>query len=142
MAECFFFKGNLHLLCNTFHRRKYRFPSSHFIESKCLLVAKSLFYTSQYCWEMLMIAYLTCVTVFYVFSFSFLGTWWRSRSFYSQNVEIIDIWNRSQENWSCEVKLFLRLEFHLSFLLLSHPSKDFEFFFVFKDICEICNFFF
>ena len=78
---------------------------------------------------------------FLKFSFSFLGTWWRSRSFYSQNVEIINIWNRSQENWSCEVKLFLHLEFCLRFLLLSHPSEDFGFFFVFKDICEICNFF-
>lgn len=98
---------------------------------------KAFFNTSHYCWEMLMIAYLACVTVF---SFSLLGTWWRSRSFYSQNVEVIDIWNRSQENRSCEVKLSLHLELHFRYLL-SHPSKDSEFFFVFKDICEICNFF-
>lgn len=66
------------------------------------------------CW--LLILYML---LFLFFFFPLLGTWWRSRSFYSQNVEIIDIWNRSQENWSCEVKL---CTFRVPFQISSFPS--------------------
>lgn len=100
--------GNLHILFNTFLMLD-RFPSSH-IESKYF--SRSV--TFRGCWLLIL-----HVLLFLFFFFS-LGTWWRSRSFYSENVEIIDIWNRSQEDWSCEVKLSLHLR--VPFQIPSFPS--------------------
>ena len=102
-----FFGSNLHVQFNIFLMLD-RFPSSG-IESKCLSISVAIV---GGCWLLILHVLL--------FFFPPLGTWWRSRSFYSQNVEIIDIWNRSQEDWSCEVKLSLHLR--VPFQIPSFPS--------------------